>query len=199
MAAWLSCIFHAFLCLHAWPAAPDWQQHDTGRPDDPRESTHRGELATQKLHTEINTTDRLHHTPTYYTKTDSPCKTPISKEGKQFQAHFKQCSLISIHLSKAGRGLTFQMRASKVILTGRMRERPLLRLLNVKQMTSAWYAGNIPDVWLLMGGKWKSIFTFHPPRHPIISNCFYQDTFEWNTPEPHISYVFNITIQMHKD
>lgn len=41
-------------------------------------------------------------------------------------------------------------------------ERPPSKLQNVKQMTHAWYAGNIPDVWLLMGGKWKSIFTFHP-------------------------------------
>ncbi len=56
-------------------------------------------------------------------------------------------------------------------------ERPPSKLQNVKQMTHAWYAGNIPDVWLLMGGKWKPIFTFHPPLDIQLQVIVFIETF----------------------
>lgn len=44
---------HLPLHLHAWPAAPDWQQHDTGRPGDPRENARVGRTRA-KIHTQKN-------------------------------------------------------------------------------------------------------------------------------------------------
>ncbi len=198
VAAWLSCIFHAFLCLllrlHAWPAAPDWQQHDMGRPADPKgKKTQRETHNSQNAHRNRQTI-RQRNTPHTLEK---PTQRQIHRAEPLLATKGNNSNHLSNNaawfLSVKGRQRDHILDTEQSYSDRAEEERPPSKLQNVKQMTHAWYAGNIPDVCLLMGGKWKSIFTFHPPRHPITGHCFYRDISELKTAKPHITSLTSLT------
>ncbi len=164
-----------------------------------KEKKHRGKHTTHKMHTEIDRqSDReIHHTLEKPTQRQIHRAEPLLATKGNNSNHLSNNA--AWFLSVKGRQRDHILDTEQSYSDRAEEERPPSKLQNVKQMTHAWYAGNIPDVCLLMGGKWKSIFTFHPPRHPITGHCFYRDISELKTAKPHITSLTSLTVQMHKD